>query len=375
MADRPRLRPWLLVSAAWIIPAIFAVINRIAQGRLSGWGPATARDLIWEGGDWLLYAFLTPAVFVVSERWPLARPHLARRTILHLMISLLFCIVWATAGKVFQLLLTLVFEPATVSKAMQGGAGAFWAMAGLDLLSWIFTTLPFGVAVYLCVVGIEHASRYFVEARDREVQLARMSEQLADARFTALQAQVNPHFLFNTLNTIAVFVRDNDREAAVRIVEQLSDVLRTTLSSHRSNEVTFAEELELVKQYVAIEQARFSDRLRPEFRIDASLLSAMVPSFALQHLVENAVRHGIARDSEAGQLIVAARRDGDMLEITVADDGPGIDTEKEAPPGHGIENTRERLRALYGDKASLVINRRKEGGTIATLRVPYREKS
>lgn len=354
---------------------MFAVINRIAQGRLSGWEPATARDLIWEGGDWLLYAFLTPAVFVVSERWPLARPHLVRRTILHLIISLLFCIVWATAGKVFQLSLTIVFDRETVTKAMQGGAGQFWAMAGLDLLSWIFTTLPFGVAVYLCVVGIEHASRYFVEARDREVQLARMSEQLADARFTALQAQVNPHFLFNTLNTIAVLVRDNDREAAVRIVEQLSDVLRTTLSSHRSNEVTFTEELELVKQYVAIEQARFSDRLRPEFRIDASLLSAMVPGFALQHLVENAVRHGIARDSEAGQLIVSARRDGDMLEITVVDDGPGIDTEREAPPGHGIENTRERLRALYGAKASLVVNRRKERGTIATLRLPYREKS
>jgi LytS/YehU family sensor histidine kinase len=136
---------------------------------------------------------------------------------------------------------------------------------------------------------MEHAIRYFTEAREREVQLALLSEQLAGARFAALQAQVNPHFLFNTLNTIAVLVRDNDQQGAVRIVEHLSEVLRRTLSRHRANEVTLGEELELVRQYVAIEQARFSDRLRPEFRIDDSFLSAAILSFALQHLVENAM--------------------------------------------------------------------------------------
>jgi LytS/YehU family sensor histidine kinase len=103
------------------------------------------------------------------------------------------------------------------------------------------------------------------------------------------------------------------------------------------------------------------------------LLSAAVPSFALQHLVENAIRHGIARDTDAGVLLVTAARTGNFLELTVIDDGPGIDPAVAIPPGHGIENTRERLRALYGDRASLEIARRPEGGTIATLRVPYRE--
>jgi two-component system, LytTR family, sensor kinase len=363
----------MLVSAAWILPAAFAVINRIAQARLQGWEPATARDLLWEGGDWLLYAFLTPGVFAVSRRWPLARPHLPRRVLLHLAISLFFCVAWASCGQILRLVLGLVFDLNTVHAAMQAGAVQFWRKAGVDWLSWIFTTLPFGVAVYLCVVGIEHAIRYFVEAREREVQVARLSEQLAGARFAALQAQVNPHFLFNTLNTIAVFIRDNDRHAAVRIVEQLSDVLRTTLSSHRANEVTLSEELELVRQYVAIEQARFSDRLRPEFRIDNSLLSAAVPSFALQHLVENAIRHGIARSPEAGHVSIVARRDRDTLELSVIDDGPGIDADATSPQGHGIENTRERLRALYGEDASLEIFEGGEGGTIARLSVPYRE--
>src|SRR5688572_14678703 len=363
----PRLRPWMIVSAAWILPAVFAVINRIVQARLQGWEPATLRDVLFEFGDWFLYALLTPGVFAVSKRWPLMRPYLVRRALIHVPFSVLFCVAWATCGQLLRLVLMLIFAPELVT------GYHFWREVGLQWLSWIFITLPFGAAVYLCVVGIEHAIRYFIEVREREVQLARLSEQLAGARFAALQAQVNPHFLFNTLNTIAVLVRDDDRAGAVRIVEHLSEMLRRTLSRHRANQVSLGEELELVRQYVAIEQARFSDRLRPEFRIPDSLLSAAVPSFALQHLVENAIRHGIARHPDAGLLIVTAERTGDLLQITVMDDGVGIDPQAVIPAGHGIENTRERLRALYGARASLEIARRPEGGTIATLRVPYRE--
>jgi len=360
----------MIVSAAWILPAVFAAINRIVQAHLQGWEPATIRDVLFEGGDWFLYALLTPGVFAVSKRWPLTRPHLVRRALTHLLFSILFCVAWATCGQILRLVLVLIFAPEMVT-----GGGQFWRQFGVEWLSWIFITLPFGVAVYLCVVGIEHAIRYFIEVGEREVQLARLSEQLAGARFAALQAQVNPHFLFNTLNTIAVLVRDDDRQGAVRIVEHLSELLRRTLSRHRANQVSLGEELELVRQYVAIEQARFSDRLRPEFQVPEAVFVAVVPSFALQHLVENAIRHGIARAPAAGVLIVAARRDGDVLEINVVDDGVGIDPDAPIPEGHGIDNTRQRLRALYGDKASLEIVRRSEGGTIATLRVPYQEST
>jgi len=359
------LKPWILVSAAWIVPAAFAALNRIAQTHLSGWDPVTTRDLLWESGDWFLYAFLTPLVFSLSQRWPLVRPHLTQRVALHFSLSLLFCVAWATCGKVLQSALTLWFD--TAERQAQ-----FFQQLGVAWLSWIFVTFPFGVAVYLCVVGIEHAIRYFIEARAREVQVARLSEQLAGARFAALQAQVNPHFLFNTLNTITVLVRDNDRQAAVRIVEQLSEVLRTTLSSHRANEVPLGEELELVRQYVAIEEARFSDRLRPAFDIAPEAQAALLPSFALQQLVENAIRHGIAKHPEAGQLHIAARRADELLELTVTDDGVGLDAAFVMPPGHGLDNTRERLRALYGDRATLQLAPRAEGGSMATLRVPYR---
>ena len=358
----------MLVSAAWIGPAILGGLDVIVQQRIYGDGPVPIRAVIFVTGDWLLYGLLTPAVFAIARRWPLARPHLARRAILHLLFALLVCAAWAGSGTVLKALV----DPQGL--ASSGGVTVYF-------VSWVFITLPFGVAVYLAVVGTEHAIRYFDEAREREIQLARLSEQLSGARFEALQAQLNPHFLFNTLNTVAVLVRDGDKTAA-RIVEQLSDVLRRTLTRHRTPEVTLAEEIDLVRQYLAIEQARFSDRLRPVFDIDEQLLSAAVPGFVLQHLVENAIRHGIAKRSDAGRVEVTARRvtgqgrDRDQLELSVADDGPGIDPASPSAPGHGIENTRERLRALYGDRASLEVARGLVGvttGTIATLRLPYHE--
>ncbi len=361
----------MIVSAAWLGPAVLGAVNQLAQARIWGDKAPSLSEILFSSGDWFLYAFLTPFVFLVSERWPLAHPHLARRAVLHLAISLVFCVAWATAGTLLKAGLALAFRPDVTSTAR----GEFLQKALAQWASWVFTTLPFGVAVYLCVVGIEHAIRYFTEVRDREVQVARLSEQLASTRFSALQAQLNPHFLFNTLNTITVLVRDGDKGGATRMVEQLSDILRRTLNPNRANEVTLGEELDLVRQYVAIEQERFSDRLRPVFVVDETTLAAAVPGFALQHLVENAIRHGIARRPDAGRVRVAARRDGDGLALTVSDDGPGIDPEAKPPYGHGIENTRERVRALYGARGSLVLERSPGGGTVATLRVPYRKLS
>jgi two-component system, LytTR family, sensor kinase len=352
-----RVPPWMYVSAAWLGPAILGGLDVVMQHRLRG-AEAPVPEVLFVTGDWLLYALLTPAVFAIASRWPLARPHLARRATLHGLISIAFCAAWAGAGTVLRALL----QP----EALAGGVV-------LHFVSWFFITLPFGVAVYLAVIGIEHAIRYFAEARDREIQMARLSEQLAGARFAALQAQLNPHFLFNTLNTIAVLVRDGNRAGAVQIVEQLSDLLRRILSRHRANEVRLGDELDLIRQYLAIEQARFPDRLRVTFDIDDTALSGAVPSFALQHLVENAVRHGIAKREQGGHVKITARRADGMLELAVHDNGVGIAGSTPVPLGRGLENTRERLRGLYGEHATLVVTRGPAGGTMATIRIPFRE--
>jgi two-component system, LytTR family, sensor kinase len=365
--SRLRVRPWMVVSLMWLAPAALAAIDRIAQVRFRGDSAPTTGDLIWAGGDWLVYAFLTPIIFWIAGSWPIARPHLVSRTALHLAISVLFCAAWALAGTALRLAIGFVFnhDPFGGNPSSES-----WRAIGTFAISWIFTTLPFGVVVYLGMVGMAHAIRYFIEARDREVQLARTSEQLAGARLSALQAQVNPHFLFNTLNTIAVRARDGDTAGTVSMVEQLSDLLRRTLSRARGVEVRLEDEVDLVRGYLAIEQARFSDRLRPAFDVDPAVADAAVPSFSIQHLVENAVRHGIAKRADAGRIAVSARRDGDALVVTVEDDGPGIGDE--GPSERGIANTRERLRVLYGETASLSVARAHPIGTIAALRVPYR---
>jgi two-component system LytT family sensor kinase len=367
----------MLVSAIWLWPAVFGVVDRVANGRLQGWGPASAAELLFQFWDWLAYAIVTPAIFWASARWPVIGASLRRHFTIHLALALLFCVVWATVGKILQFTIVSLVEPDALLRGISDAGPDLGAAVARNVIGWILTTIPFGVVVYTTVAALAHAITYFSEAREREAQVARMAEQLATARFSALQSQVNPHFLFNTLNTIAVLVRDGERDGAVRIVEQLSDVLRRSLSRHRGNEVTLDEELDLVRQYLAIEQARFPDRLRASFDVGPGVAAAAVPGFAVQHLVENAIRHGIARREEAGRIAIVARREGgsregDSLVVTVADDGPGIGV-AEPPAGHGIANTRERLRLLHGDRASLDVVARAEGGTRATLRVPFRE--
>jgi len=316
------------------------------QGRLGSREPATWQSIVWEGGDWLLYALLTPAVFWCGRRFPLTRGTLARRVPLHLVAAILLCAGWAGGG----LLLSWSLFHSTPY-----GSGP---------LSWFLTSLPFGVAVYFAVLGVEHAAVYFFEARERETQLA-------EARLGALRMQLQPHFLFNSLNAITVIVRDRDTATATRMLEQLGEMLRRVMRKDRPQEVPLAEELDFVRQYLAIEEVRFSDRLRPVFAVDASVLAAAVPDFLLQPLVENALRHGLAKGVGATLLKIEARREGDDLVLAVIDDGP--------PPGPapgegvGLGNTRERLATLYGARARLDLVRTPEGGAAATVRLPYRQ--
>lgn len=368
IASRLIERPWLLASVVWLLPTLFAAVQASLQWRLHGWDPPSWRQWLFSGGDWLVYALVTPIIFAVSHRWPVQRPRIARHLWLHIGFAVLFCVCWAVSGKLLDVGLAWLFEPTAFARLVDPSNRRTVA---IDVVSWILTTLPFGVIVYFCIAGMAHAFDFFMRTAERERQLAKMSEQLADARLAALQSQVNPHFLFNTLNTVIVRARDGDTAGTVDMVERLSALLRRTLDRGRGARVALADELDLVNQYVAIEQARFSDRLRVEMDLAHDALPIAVPGFSVQHLVENAIRHGIARKADAGRVTISARRDNDHLVIVVSDDGPGV-TSEVTPPSRGLWNTRERLRALYGDEALLSIERGLDGGTVATLRVPWR---
>ncbi len=304
---------WFLIFAAWLVPALLSGFNTYVQDRLES-RPPDWHWVLFSSIDWLLYAVLTPLVFRASRRIPLERPHLARNITLHVAGALGMCVAWAALGTLLRL---VIFPHAQGVEAQK-----LW----LSFVSWVFTTLPFGVGVYFALVGIQHSFFYFAQARERETQAARLAAQLSEARLGALRMQLNPHFLFNSLNAITVLVRDRNTAAASRMLELLSDVLRQVLRTDETHETALSRELEFLERYLAIEQVRFSDRLRPRIEIDPALARAAVPRFLLQPLVENALRHGIARRAAAGLVQVSAYREGGQLVLTVRDDGPGLTT-------------------------------------------------
>jgi two-component system, LytTR family, sensor kinase len=311
------------------------VCDAYAQSRL-GNEPLDVHTLLWQGADWLLYGALTPVVYHLSRRFPLRR-HL----VFHAVASLISCAVWSSSGAVLRQLLV---------------PGPEGAITQQFLVSWFFITLPFGVAVYFAVVGAERAAFYFFES--------------AEAKLNALRAQLNPHFLFNSLNAVAVLVRDKDTETASRVIEELGAMLHELLRSDAAHEVTLSEELAFLNRYLTVEQVRFADRLQPTFDVDQKTLGAAVPMLVLQPLVENAIRHGIAKRTEAGRVHVAGKRDGDDLVLAVSDDGPGV---TESGAGVGLSNIRARLATLHGDRARLDLQSVPGGGAVATVRLPYRE--
>ena len=210
------------------------------------------------------------------------------------------------------------------------------------------------------------AARLYAHAQEQATRLAGLETQLAEARLTALQAQTNPHFLFNALNTVASLTRSNP-SAAEQTVENLSEVLRTTLDRSQEPRSTLDRELAFVRAYLAVERARFGSRLRVEYEIADGLGSASVPSFSLQPLVENALKHGLGPRREGGTLRIRASRDTSRLSLSVTDDGDGFAARHRE--GTGLGNLRARLRTMYSDTASLVIERPGAGAHV-TIQLP-----
>src|SRR5579875_1329126 len=297
----------LLIFAAWLVPALLSGFNTYMQARLNG-RPPDWHWVLFNSIDWLLYALLTPVVFRASARFPLQRPYLLRNISVHVLGALAMCVAWASLGTLLRLGIFSHQENEIAQK--------IW----LGFLGWVLITLPFGVGVYFALVGIQHSFFYFAQARERETQAARLAAQLSEARLGALRMQLNPHFLFNSLNAITVLIRDGNTVAASRMLELLSDVLRQVLRTDESHETTLSRELEFLERYLAIEQVRFSDRLRPVIKANPVVARAAVPRFLLQPLVENALRHGIARRADAGRVEVTADLEGDQLLLTVRDD-------------------------------------------------------
>jgi two-component system, LytTR family, sensor kinase len=225
------------------------------------------------------------------------------------------------------------------------------------LIAW--SVLYFGVQAYLDLL----------EERERLLRAESLAHQ---ARLRALRLQLNPHFLFNTLNAISTLVSEAKTAEANRMLARLSDFLRSTLDRSETDEIPLSEEIDFACQYLEIEEIRFGERLRVDISVQPEAEGALVPPLLLQPLVENAVRHAVGRGESGGAIaIVAARQDG-WLTLGVHDDGPGLSREAEAGRGVGLANTRQRLAELYGTGARLELSASEKGGLAVLVRLPFR---
>ncbi|MFN8062752.1 MAG: histidine kinase [Vicinamibacterales bacterium] len=311
---------------------------------------------------WFVLALFAPAVIWLATRFDLAGPRRVGAWVAHALAS-------AAVGVSHLYLLVLVLkamgnEPAPaltvtaslVSRYLLQDVFLYWAgVAGLQAV-WRQAAL--------------HA---------RELASSRLAEELSNARLAALQARIEPHFLFNTLNTAVMLVRDGSSTQAVDVLVRLGELLRAMLArppDAASALVPLETEWQFLQQYLAIEQVRFEKRLEVRMGTPDGCGNAAVPFLIVQPLVENALRHGIAGRGAGGPgiLTVAARRDGPALQIDVTDNGTGFLAEPTSPGGargRGLANVRERLRVHYGDAATLRIEGSPAGGTVAALRLPW----
>ncbi|HKP47454.1 MAG TPA: histidine kinase [Pyrinomonadaceae bacterium] len=222
---------------------------------------------------------------------------------------------------------------------------------------------------YWAVIGLSHAISYYRKYREREIRASQLQAQLARAELDALRMQLQPHFLFNTLNTISVLMKENV-QIADQVLLRLSDLLRLSLKSNGTHEVPLRDELEFLRNYLEIEQTRFQDRLTVRYEIDEQTIDAQVPNLILQPLVENAIRHAVApKPGKSTVEIRAARRNG-KVELQVRDDGPGLPA---VINGHGIglSNTRARLEKLYGSSHTFELTQANGRGLQVTVTLPF----
>jgi hypothetical protein len=323
-------------------------ISRVIAANLVGWWP-------WIPG--------TAVVLALGRKFPVERGTWWRTVPIHLVAATIITFVHFA---IFAYAM-LVFSPFGPPREPR----PFLEM----LLGRALSQFHIELIIYAAILGLSYAVSYYSRFREGEFRAAQLETRLTQAQLQTLKMQLQPHFLFNTLNGIAGLVRDSRNKDAVDMLAGLSDLLRYTLENAGKQEVPLKEELEFLELYLDIQQMRFSDRLRVDMQVTPETLDAMVPNLILQPLMENAIRHGISRRTAAGTVGVKAQRDNGLLRLTIFDDGPGLtrDDGKSPVEGVGLSNTRARLAQLYGDRQKFSLTQRDGGGVEVSLVFPFRK--
>jgi len=325
------------------------------------WGQA----LYWSFGDWYEWALLSPVIFWLCRRFRFDRQSWPKSLPVHLVGGLLLSGVHAVL--------------CALAAALQGWVTGTPVLFGNEVQRVLANRTHFNLAVYAVIVCAWHAWDYHRRYREREAQATELTARLAQAQLQALRMQLNPHFLFNTLNAVSSLML-KDVNLANRMIARLGELLRLTLEMRNDQEVRLQQELDFLRRYIAIEQIRFGDLLKVKMDVESATLDANVPSLILQPLVENAIRHAIEPQAAGGQIELRCARSNGSLLLQVSDNGQGLNSQKidaeeaskQTREHIGLNNIRQRLQKLYGARQSFELVENPAGGMTANILIPFR---
>jgi len=322
--------------------------------------PHWNRQLLGSLTFWWAWGLVTPLIFWIDARLPVQQKQLGMRILAHLPVSI-----------VLTLLYTYLWNAMNAAVGLTGwswlGAKGFLASVSNQGILWKWL-------VYWVVFGASQTFTYYEHYLDSELRLERMERSFSEARLNALRMQLDPHFLFNALNTISSQV-ERDPRLARTMIEHLGDLLRLSLEARDRQEIPLAEELAFLDHYVAIQKIRFAENLRIEIQVAPEVKYALVPSLIVQPLVENAIRHGVSSRASGGTVTVLAEHDVNQLRIRVTDDGVGLPPgwTLETSSGMGLSVTQERIRGFHSDgNGCFSVRPRAGGGTEVEISLPLR---
>jgi hypothetical protein len=353
---------WLWITAIWGGIALFDATQNVFVMRAEGMQHFWSRLFVVLLLTWLPWALVTPIALRLGRRYSLAQWRRLSTWGVHLGA----CVATGLVSATWNAFLEEMLNPWAHVPGPEPFAVLWFQKFYNGLLSFVL--------LYGAILLVSHV----LDSRERlalqKTETARLNEQLSKAQLNALRSQIEPHFLFNTLNAIAGLVREKQNDAAVNMIAGLSDFLRRVLDDANRHEVPLGEELEFALRYLDIQKVRFADRLQVSVNVPNELFPSPVPSLILQPMVENAVKHGIAKRVHGGAIRIGALRSNGKLTLSVYNDGPGLPVGwEETGSGIGISNVRTRLRGLYGEAFEFNVRNQEPGGVEVSLSVPCKE--
>jgi two-component system, LytTR family, sensor kinase len=325
-----------------------SVLSSLYLHRQFSWSQTLGTDML----DWYTCALSIPLFLILLQKVPLQRGRLAAR------LPIYFGVVG----------LSVIIKFAVWVPLQNAIFHAHWTF--LESFAWMWFGTGLGQTYFLVLlVAIE----YYRSAKAEQLRSSQLEAQLSQTQLRTLRTQLEPHFLFNTLNSISALMRQ-DVDAADEMLARLSDMLRLTLGSDGRQEIRLGEELAMTSRYLDIMRIRFRDRLIVDVDVEPALLEEQVPSFLLQPLVENTVRHGISESCQTMHLTISAAADAATLTIRVLDNGRGLPRNGHVKEGLGLRNTRHRLEGLYGSLGQLALCNREDGGAEVIIKLPRRKE-